>query len=396
VDYVASVPVNHLLQIYDQHGPGGRCWNACHRAVRCDGVAARRSAALASTLLLAAAFALAPSPAHAATTTIDGISDQSLPAWDGGFADSYFAGLFRADWVGEGSIRYARYVVQWNVMSPARAPERATFEAWLDDVASLGLTADVALTSFDGVRPSSPDEYAAALAAILGRARVDGHPLPYVEAWNEPNNQGAESAPVAARLTDAAHALCAAGYGCAVIAGDFEDSPNLARYERAYERALDFPPGIWGVHPYRSVEELNAAPYLGFLRGLPRGGAGAQVWITEIAARRCTDYGGVLREYGEAGQARRARWLVQDLLRRYPPARAFYYELLLDDDRRPSCADEAEDGALYEPGAPPSVQDAPRVAACFIWSASGLLPADGETTLVGDSFWMEGGALGSS
>ena len=50
------------------------------------------------------------------------------------------------------------------------------------------------------------------------------------------------------------------------------------------------------MHPYWSVEELSETPYLSFLENLPHGGAGARIWITEVAARRCTDYNGDLRE----------------------------------------------------------------------------------------------------
>jgi hypothetical protein len=346
-------------------------------------------------LCLICATLLAPRAAQAATRSIDGISDQSLPSWDGGFPESYFAELFRAEWTSGSHIRYARYVVQWNVMGAGHAAERATFESWLRDVASLGLIPDVALSSYDGVRPASATEYAARLAELLERAEAMGDQLPYVEAWNEPNNQGREPAPAAAQLANAAQVLCATRYGCAVIAGDFEDDPGLAAYERQYEHALDFTPAIWGVHPYWSVETMSEAPYVSFLRDLPGEGADAQVWITEIAARKCTDYGGELAEHGEAGQALRARWLVDTLLRNHPPAHAFYYAFLLGDRRQPSCGTEPEDGALYVPVAPAEAPsgylgplDRPRLAARVIWGGSGapwesggLLAQDGALAL---------------
>jgi hypothetical protein len=328
-------------------------------------------------------LALLPAAARASTSSIDGISDQSLPTWDAGFVGSSFAGLFESDWVADSRIRYARYVVQWDVMSSAHAAERSIFEHWLDDVESIGLVPDVSLTSYDRVYPRSAAEYAWRLAEILGRARALGHLVPYVEAWNEPNNQGHQSAAEAARLTNAAEAVCRDDYGCVVIAGDFEDAPGLRRYERAYERRLDTSPEIWGVHPYRSVEAMSETPYLRFLRNLPDAGAGVQVWITEIAARRCTDYDGELEEHGESGQARRAEWLLDRLMRNHPPAHAFYYGFLLGEYREPSCEREREDGVLYVPsGEPPRVEDRPRAAANVIWGprlnpcakgASGLL-----------------------
>ena len=92
---------------------------------------------------------------------VDGISDQSLPAWDGGFEGSYFAGLFDDTWVhGAGAhIAFARYVVQWNAMSGDYPRYLAEFEAWLKDVARLDLKPVIALTDYDGSLPGSPREY---------------------------------------------------------------------------------------------------------------------------------------------------------------------------------------------------------------------------------------------
>ena len=101
-------------------------------------------------------------------------------------------------------------MVQWDVMrepsggADAQGDYRERLEAWLEDVASLGLVPDVALTSYDGIYPHRVGEYAASLSQLLERARAMGRPLPYVEAWNEPNNQGALPAVRAAQLANAA------------------------------------------------------------------------------------------------------------------------------------------------------------------------------------------------
>jgi len=91
-------------------------------------------------------LACAGVPARA-VTYVDGISDQSLPTWDGGFHDSWFAGLFHETWVGDpGShIAFARYVVQWNLMSGKYSRYLTEFEAWLNDVGSFGLKPMIAL-----------------------------------------------------------------------------------------------------------------------------------------------------------------------------------------------------------------------------------------------------------
>src|ERR1700678_1184160 len=68
-------------------------------------------------LVIAACLALSPATARAGTSYVDGISDQSLPVWNGSFADSSFASFFRASGVGQ--VAFARYVVQWDAMAEA-------------------------------------------------------------------------------------------------------------------------------------------------------------------------------------------------------------------------------------------------------------------------------------
>jgi hypothetical protein len=330
-------------------------------------------------LILAALAALSFAPvsltasAGAATSHVDGISDQSLPAWDGGFRESYFAGLFDDAWAhGPGAhISFARYVVQWNVMSGKYRRYLDEFEAWLEDVTSIGLRPEIALTSYDGVLPGIPREYRTELVKILARARALGHPIRWLEAWNEPNGQGGESAANAAAFTNAASSVCAGEYDCTVIAGDFEDAPDVAAYEREYVASLDPVPDNWGVHPYYSVQEESEAPFQNVREHLPNRGAGERIWFTEVAARRCSDFDGSLVENGEAGQAQRADWLVNTLMRNAEPEHVFYYEVLLRERRQPDCRTEGSDSALYEPGADPAEPDRPRPAAAYIWDGGG-------------------------
>jgi hypothetical protein len=268
-------------------------------------------------------------------------------------------------------VSFARYVVQWNVLSGAYPRYLGEFEAWLDDVSSIDLKPEIALTSYDGSLPGSQGEYETALVKILSRARALGHPIGWLEAWNEPNGQGEESAGSAAAFTNAASSVCAGEYDCTVIAGDFEDSPGVAEYEDEYVRDLDPVPTNWGVHPYYSVEAESEAPFRSVREHLPNGGAGERIWFTEVAARRCTDFDGHLVENGEAGQARRADWLVNTLMRDVRPVHVFYYEFLLRTGRSPSCESEGSDSALYVPSGDPAEPDRPRVAAGYIWGAGG-------------------------
>jgi hypothetical protein len=324
----------------------------------------------------ASAGALTPAGA-AATSYVDGISDQSLPAWDGGFEESWFAGLFDDTWVhGPGAhVDFARYVVQWNVMSGDYPRYLREFEAWLGDVASIGLKPEIALTSYDGVLPATQSEYRTEMGKILGRARALGEPIGWLEAWNEPNGQGDVKAVDAAALTNAASGVCKGEGGCTVIAGDFEDSPGVAAYEDEYVSDLDPVPANWGVHPYYSVEEESEAPLKTVREHLPNAGAGARIWFTEVAARQCSDFDGDLVENGEAGQARHADWLVSTLIRNAKPVHVFYYEVLLREGREPSCEAEGSDSALYVPSGDPAEPDRPRAAAAYIWGdAAGSAP----------------------
>jgi len=349
--------------------------------------------------LTAANGALTPS--LGVTSYVDGISDQSLPAWDGGFEESYFAGLFDDTWVhGHGAhVDFARYVVQWNVMSGDYPRYLREFEGWLGDVASMGLKPEIALTSYDGSLPGTPGEYETELVKILARARALGAPVGWLEAWNEPNGQGEEPARNAAAFTNAASSVCEGGYGCTVIAGDFEDSPGVTAYEDEYVSDLHPVPANWGVHPYYSVQEESEAPFETVREHLPNGGAGERIWFTEVAARMCTDFDGDLVENGEAGQARQANWLVNTLIRNARPAHVFYYELLLREGREPSCETEGSDSALYVPSGDPAEPDRPRMAAGYIWgdgagSAPGgagepgaaFLANAAEATLTGGAF----------
>jgi hypothetical protein len=323
---------------------------------------------LLGVVALCWSFTLIVTSASAATTYVDGISDQNLTEWDAGFSGSYFGGLFASDWVTGGHIRYARYVVQWNAMAEGLTGAndyRERYEAWLEDAHQLGLMLDLSLTSYDEAYPSTSAEYQRALEQLLAEAKLKGDDIRYVEPWNEPNNQGAEPAVNAAHFTNSAHSLCVdrtEAFDCTILAGNFEDGPRVAEYEQAYEENLNQTPLVWGIHPYHSVQEMQEGPYLQVLKHLPYAGGGEQVWFTEIAARRCTSSGG----NSESGQARRAEWLVKTLMPTRKPEHVFYYGFLLGHRRQPGCAGEPLDGELYAPSNDPNAPDVARAAASLI------------------------------
>jgi len=284
---------------------------------------------------------------------VDGISDQSMALWDSGFADGRFAAYFADRWVANGHIAYARYVVQWDVMQEPTAGAnpsgdyRERLEAWYVDASSLGLTLDVALTSYDGSTPHDAAQYGEQLDGLL-----DALPgVAYVEAWNEPNGSPYLAPRSSALLANAAEAICRARRTCTVIVGDLLDSSNEVAYERRYERYLDPPAPIdWGIHPYYAVRQLSEATVDAFKASLPAGGAGIAVWFTEVGAYYCSDYGAKLEQAGEERQEADAYWLTHLLMPNTRPAHVFYFELLYGEDRPPPCNPAQADTALYVPG----------------------------------------------
>ncbi len=330
----------------------------------------RHPSSLRRVCILAFAICLlhgAPA-ASAGTPYVDGISDQSLSAWAGPSSGSSFASLFDAAWAGH--ITLARYVLQWNAMAQAsHGPSadgdyREQFEAWLQDVRSLGLAPVLALTSYTGVYPGAAGEYRPQLEAVLGRAAGAGEPIAHVEAWNEPNNQGEETAGKAGEIANWANSVCAL-HRCQVIAGDLEDAPSVTSYERAYIGALDFAPAIWGIHPYHAVKAHDDGSVLSFEQALPNHGASAQLWFTEVGAYYCA-HGEVL---GEARQAGDASYLANTLIPAIAPAHVFYYGFMAAHGSEAPCTSSGgDDSELYR------ADGKPRAAADVLLSADAHRP----------------------
>ena len=179
-------------------------------------------------LSLAASTPLGSSAA--ASTRVDGISDNDLPYWNGSFASSPFASFLLTDRVLSGQLTLARFVVQWNALSAGAGfggeAERTRFEDWYRDVTGYGLVPEVALTNYAGAGcdACSPPRDAAgierAVRSMLARlpALRDG----VIEPWNEPNARGGSelSPQLAASLFDAVDGIC-------------HDSGNRSRRSRA-------------------------------------------------------------------------------------------------------------------------------------------------------------------
>jgi hypothetical protein len=312
-----------------------------------------KSVSLVSLVVACLSVTCICAPAWAGTAYVDGVSDQGLMSWSGGFSegggpDPAFASYFDGSWAHGPSthIKLARYVVQWDVMGGAGYPEElANLQRWYAHATALGLTPDVALDNYNCegcTLPQAPAEYDEALQALF-RAFPE---IAIVEAWNEPNDSHYSSyvpPELAAGFTNAAYAFCR-GHGCTTVAGDLLDSEaNMLEYERQYESYLNpRDPGNWGIHPYHAVKYMSAETVASFREALPDA-ATDSIWFTEVGAYYC-EAGAA---YGEGPQIQQARFLVDELMPEFQPEHVFYYEMAWRYDEPPPCADGQADTALY-------------------------------------------------
>jgi hypothetical protein len=354
----------------------------------------------AAAIVASLAYATA---APAATPSIDGISDQNLAywngdVWNGGPSPSPFGQFLTATLVDgpAAPLKYARYVVAYDVMCDQSGPAYGVFRTWLTDVTSLGLIPVVAFWygHFDGnacatlpAVPSTPAQYNDSTAGVGAFLRAFPQ-VRVVEAWNEPNTGRGPDVPAAtaAAFWAAARGDCASGSCDTVIAGDFNDAQsNLVPYERQYVAALGgADPVDWGVHPYAAVNNHETATLSAFDAGLPNP-ALDRVWYTEVGAYYCTpkhnaNTGSTTTQLQSVQEAS-AHYLVNTLMASpFSPVHVFYYEFMYKDNLAGPCADR--DSALFEPaGTSASSAYQPRSAVQDILPAAAL--AEGPVVAAG-------------
>jgi hypothetical protein len=255
----------------------------------------------------------------------------------------------------------------------ADLPQLEAFERWLRGVSELGLTPEIAPTSYSKTpEKPGPREYRNELERLMQFADAITH-VAYVEPWNEPNAQGGftltTEAIRPAQYADAAHSVCEDD-GCTVIAGNFEDDATVAGYLREYKRGLSWTPLYWGVHPYHAVMSTSTGAHnAGNLEQFERELAtehysNAELWYTEVGAYYCI--AGEVR----TRQANDAAQLVNTLIPAKRPAHVFYYGFMYKNHETAPCNNEpghndtelytatgeARPAAsmVYGPGGPPS------------------------------------------
>ncbi len=337
--------------------------------------------ALAVTAVLAAALLLGATarPASAAPY-VDGISDQNLGVWQGGFADNLgvfgesFSSYFQQAWVGTppSHILYARFVTAPDVIAQGGACEQNLFN-WYEYVTQVVhlipviAVWDVAEGGCANDGAPSASRYTTDVEQLLGALKGLGTPLPYLEAWNEPNESGVAASTAAGYWRDAA-SVCATS-GCTALAGDIVDAPdqsgqkfnpgctanltfnNLKSYEVSYVKALAGAlPAIWAFHPYLAVNCEQEGSLRTFAANLPASSPPPQIWFTEVASYEC--YDGQSPPRGTARQQADASYLVNTLMAPGAPAaptNVFWYELAANGFTQ-NCA-KYSDSALYEANA---------------------------------------------
>ena len=305
---------------------------------------------LAATCL---SLALMGASAQTATSYVDGISDQHLGSWAGNFSEASgftapFPSFFADAWVGSppSHIRFARYVVQWDVMrGVGYSGEFTNLQSWYNQAIGLGLTPELALTNYGCsgcVVPEKTEYYAREVEALHSAFPS----ISVFEAWNEPNHPGSGYiTPVAAaHFMNSTYAYCAS-HGCTAVAGDFLDSEsNMVKYEEEYRTMLNpSDPGNWGIHPYANTKyESGSNTVQEFKNHLPNPGGDA-IWFTEVGAYYCE----AGEDRGPAEQEQSAKYLVDNLIPTFKPAHVFYYQAAWPYDEKPPCNSETLDSALY-------------------------------------------------
>jgi hypothetical protein len=339
--------------------------------------------------------------ASAAALTVDGIADQNMGQWSGNYQDSSlafsipFPSFFATTWVGSPAthIRYARYVTAPDTVAQGGVCEQKLLNWFVYVTQTLHLTPVIAVWNVaeGGCArhgPPSTASYTTEIQQLLGLLTGLGDgPVPYIEAWNEPNSSGV-SASQAADYWTAANSLCQVD-GCTAIAGDVVDNDpdqggqafapgcaggltynkHLKPYEIAYVKRLGSArPAIWGFHPYYAVNCEQSASLTTFESNLPT--PGGQIWFTEVGAWECRF--GQSPARGTARQLSDAQYLVNPLMSSAQVTRVFYYELAAFVYTQ-SCAKYA-DSALYEANTAPGALYA-RPAAATIFGADSTLAA---------------------
>jgi hypothetical protein len=321
--------------------------------------------------------------------------------WSGNYLDSSstfsipFPSFFAAAWVGSPAthIRYARFVTAPDTVAQGGVCEQKLLNWFVYVTQTLHLTPVIAVWNVaeggcaNHGRPSTAT-YTSETQQLLGYLKGLGDgPVPYFEAWNEPNSSGV-SASQAADYWTAANSICQVD-GCTAIAGDFVDNDpdqggqafapgcaanltynnHLKSYEVAYVKRLGSArPAIWGFHPYYAVNCEQPASLTTFENNLPI--PGGQIWFTEVGAWECRI--GQSPARGTTRQQSDASYLVKTLMSSSPVTRVFYYEIAAFVYTQ-SCAKYA-DSALYEANTAPGFMYA-RPAAATIFGPDTTLAA---------------------
>jgi hypothetical protein len=295
---------------------------------------------------------LVAKPATANTYYVNGISDNTLPYWDGTnvLSQSYFyANIFQPFWIGQRphKITLSRYVVPWDIILHQNPADQSymqwtQFVQWYNDVKIMGLVPQISFTYTANCLYTvstcleSPVPQNLAIYEQETQALLAAFPASFVEPWNEPN-LGQVIAPLfAAQLSDSIYNYCEAPGGpvrCYEIAGNLADSPSNfdSYYQTLKTHQID--PKFWAIHPYSGVNNYNEDPnsfanFQYFLSNLPSPSTD-YLAISEVGARVCND--GIPESPADTDQA---ALFIGYLLTEFAPFEVNYFGYL-DKGRYP-------------------------------------------------------------
>lgn len=219
-----------------------------------------RAALRLATALLLSLLAL---PAAAGAAADIGIADQKPDM----FTDKRFE---------RSGVRLARIQIGWDTMSSDW--QRADLDRWLRAARAAGVRP---LVSFGHSRTSPTSR------RTLPRPERLRHELrrirrawPWVRdfaTWNEANHCGQPTCNRPRLVAAYWRALRKECDGrCRVLAAEVLDMPNMVRWVRAFRRAADIEPRLWGLHNYVDVNRFRTTSTRALLRATK-----GRVWLTE-------------------------------------------------------------------------------------------------------------------
>ncbi|CAN5513965.1 hypothetical protein BH20ACT17_BH20ACT17_09450 [soil metagenome] len=239
------------------------------------------------------------SSASAGTRPQIGIADQKADM----FGDPRMASL---------GIRHARLTVSWDALR--HDWQRAEVDTWMNGAFQRQI--DPLITfGHSRARSSRPLPTPNGLRREFRAFRARYPWATTFATWNEANHCGQETCRRARLVAAYYRQLRAECRSCTMLAAEVLDTRNMARWIRAFRRALGYMPRLWGLHNYVEVNRFKTTSLRRMLRTMGRRG---RLWLTETGGlvRRSNKSKTDIPE-GSRHAARVLRYIFDRVVKRY-------------------------------------------------------------------------------